>query len=124
VLCPAALARLSARNAQRSCTNGQNARLVNPRGATGPHADVRRTHIAVPQVLHTKLKSFPSLEEISALADELQPFFSQTAVFFLPPSRQPIRELSTASTAVACIPVHRLLCSTPIRTVLEIQGHT
>ena len=57
--------------------------------------DVRRTHIAVPQVLHTKLKSFPSLEEISALADELQPFFSQTAVLFLPPSRQPIQELST-----------------------------
>ncbi len=58
--------------------------MVNPRGATGPHADVRRTPIAVPQVLHTKLKSFPSLEEISALADELQPFFSQTAVFLLP----------------------------------------
>jgi hypothetical protein len=52
------------------------------------------TYAAVPQVLHTKLKSFPSLEEISALADELQPFFSQTAVFLLP-SRQPIHELST-----------------------------
>ena len=49
------------------------------------------TYAAVPQVLHTKLKSFPSLEEISALADELQPFFSQTAVI-PPPSRQPIRE--------------------------------
>jgi hypothetical protein len=40
-------------------------------------------------VLHTKLKSFPSLEEISALADELQPFFSQTAVILPPPPASP-----------------------------------
>ncbi len=63
--------------------------MVNPRGATGPHADVRRTPIAVRQVLHTKLKSFPSLEEISALADELHPFFSQTAVIPPPLSLPP-----------------------------------